>query len=114
MAAPERLRTRAEFGLVKQTGHVVKGRFVLVSVLVDSPDLLRRFGFVVTRKIGNAVIRNRCRRRLKEIVRANEAYMNDSVWTVIIARVSLSSGSYEDIEKDFIAAYNAAIEMRSR
>ncbi|MBT5877172.1 MAG: ribonuclease P protein component [Candidatus Latescibacteria bacterium] len=114
MAAPERLRTKAEFGLVKQTGQVFRGRFVLVSVLVNSPDHLRRFGFIVTRKTGNAVIRNRCRRRLKEIIRANEAYMNDSVWTVVIARATLSSARYVDIEKDFISAYNAAMEMRSR
>ncbi|MBO0724053.1 MAG: ribonuclease P protein component [Blastocatellia bacterium] len=32
----------------------------------------RRYGITVTRKIGGAVVRNRCKRRLREIVRKHE------------------------------------------
>ena len=38
-------------------------------VPVDSPQPVARVGFTVSRKVGNAVVRNRVRRRLREIAR---------------------------------------------
>ena len=45
-----------------------------------------RVGFTVSNKIGNAVTRNRIRRRLREILRAHEGQMRGSLELVIVAR----------------------------
>ena len=42
---------------------------MMVSTLPTSEGMPARFGFVVTKKVGNAVKRNRVRRRLKAIAR---------------------------------------------
>jgi ribonuclease P protein component len=68
-STPARLKRRAEFLRV-----AAKGRKVAVEGLVlqamGRPDAEpARIGFTVTRKVGNAVVRNRTRRRLKEAAR---------------------------------------------
>lgn len=65
---PERLRKRAQFLAVRR-GEKRRGRFFLVEVLDRGDAAPPRVGFTVTKKTGNAVIRNRVRRRLKEAVR---------------------------------------------
>jgi ribonuclease P protein component len=42
---------------------------LILQVLVRPDGLPARLGFTVTRKVGNAVVRNRVRRRLKEAAR---------------------------------------------
>jgi ribonuclease P protein component len=65
---PERLRKRAEFLAVRR-GEKRRGRLFLLEVLERGDASPPRVGFTVTRKVGNAVVRNRIRRRLREAVR---------------------------------------------
>lgn len=69
---PKRLRNRAEF-LAVRAGEKRRGRLFLVEALKRSDDGEARLGITVTRKVGNAVVRNRVRRRLKEAVRVHAA-----------------------------------------
>ncbi len=71
-AAPKRLRKRAEFLAVRR-GEKRRGRLFLVEVLARGDDGPPRVGFTVTKKVGNAVVRNRVRRRLREAVRVHAA-----------------------------------------
>ncbi|MEW9808525.1 ribonuclease P protein component [Mesorhizobium marinum] len=70
--APARLRKRAEFLAVRR-GEKRRGRLFLLEVLDRGDDAPPRVGFTVTKKVGNAVVRNRVRRRLKEAVRVQAA-----------------------------------------
>jgi len=71
---PLRLRKRAEFLAVRE-GEKRRGPFFLLEIRQRPPDTIpgldgpARVGFTVTRKNGNAVMRNRIRRRLREAVR---------------------------------------------
>ena len=65
---PGRLTKRAEFLAVRR-GEKRRGRFFLLEVADRGDDGLPRAGFTVTTKQGNAVERNRIRRRLKEALR---------------------------------------------
>jgi ribonuclease P protein component len=69
---PERLRKRAEFLAVRR-GERRRGRFFLVEALKRGDEGAPRVGYTVTKKVGNAVIRNRVRRRLKEAMRVHAA-----------------------------------------
>lgn len=67
----ERVRRRADFLAANRGVRVVTDAFIL---LVNPRDNLQgaaraRAGFTVSRKVGNAVARNRARRRLREMVR---------------------------------------------
>ena len=54
-------------------------------------------GFSVSRRVGKAVIRNRVKRRLKEIVRQRD--IAGSLDIVITARVPAAQASYRELER---------------
>lgn len=68
----ERLRKRAEFLAVRR-GEKRRGPLFLVEVLDRRDAGPPRVGFTVTKKVGNAVERNRIRRRLREALRVHAA-----------------------------------------
>jgi ribonuclease P protein component len=81
-----RLRKRSEFLAVRQ-GEKRRGRLFLLEILHRGDTGAPRVGFTVTKKAGNAVTRNRIRRRLKEAVRTHAASdMADGNDYVIVGR----------------------------
>jgi ribonuclease P protein component len=68
----ERLKQRADF-LAAATGIKVPAAAFVLQTRKRADDGPVRFGFTVSKKVGNAVERNRVRRRLKEIVRLADA-----------------------------------------
>ena len=67
--AASRLRSTTDFSRLKERGRAVRGSYCLV-VAESRPGEPTRVAFVASRKgVGDAVRRNRARRRLREIVR---------------------------------------------
>jgi ribonuclease P protein component len=66
---PARLQRRAEFLRVAAKGRKAAMPGLVLQALPRGDDAPARLGFTVTKKVGNAVIRNRTRRRLKEAAR---------------------------------------------
>ena len=64
-----RLKLRAEFLRVAAKGRKVAVHGLVLQALARADDEPARVGFTVTKKVGNAVVRNRTRRRLKEAAR---------------------------------------------
>jgi ribonuclease P protein component len=68
--SPERLKRRADFLRVAAKGRKAPVHGLVLQALARADgDGPARIGFTVTKKIGNAVARNRARRRLKEAAR---------------------------------------------
>jgi len=68
-AKPARLKRRAEFLRVAAKGRKIATDGLVLQVLPRPDKAPVRLGFTVTRKVGNAVVRNRVRRRLKQAAR---------------------------------------------
>ena len=68
-----RLRRRQEFLKVLRDGYRVRDHLLSITA-IDSgnPEAKSRYGFAVPKRVGNAVIRNRIKRRLREIVRNSD------------------------------------------
>jgi ribonuclease P protein component len=67
------LRNSQQFRRVYEQGQKVHTPFFSAFFLKNDAGK-RRYGITVTRKIGGAVVRNRCKRRLREVVRSHELY----------------------------------------
>ena len=66
---PQRLKRRAEFLRVAAKGRKAAVHGLVLQALMRDDQAPARLGFTVTKKVGNAVIRNRTRRRLREAAR---------------------------------------------
>jgi len=93
---PARLRKRADF-LAVQKGEKRRGRYFLLEVkkqanLAQETLLPARIGYTVSKKNGNAVKRNRIKRRLREAVRLHVGqFLETGTDYVIVARPELAS-----------------------
>ena len=65
---------------------------------------INRIGFTVTVKLGHAVIRNRIRRRLREIYRLHENELKCGQDLIVVARSRAVDAAYADLERDFLYA----------
>jgi ribonuclease P protein component len=79
-----RLKTRSEFVRAARGKRAGRSAFLLQAVTRDDPE--PGLGFTVTKRVGNAVERNRIRRRLREAARACEAAFQPRHDYVIIGR----------------------------
>jgi ribonuclease P protein component len=65
-----RLRRRVDYLAVQSAGQKLHGRHVLaIAQKRSDPTLVGRLGITVTKKVGNAVVRNRIKRLLREWMR---------------------------------------------
>lgn len=97
-----RLRKRALFSRVYGTGRSAAGRVLVLYVLPSEGELC--VGLSAGKKLGTAVVRNRAKRRLREVVRKNLKHLAQGNFFVVIARSGATTASLSEIERDFISA----------
>lgn len=97
------LKKREDFVNIAKKGNkaVAKG---LVLQVIENPTNSEKplnIGFTVTKKVGNAVVRNRVKRRLRAL--ANKIMQNNADYSynyVLIGRHATIKRSFADLEKD--------------
>ena len=91
-----RLKKNRAFQYVYRRGHSVACRN-LVLLLAPSREL--KIGFSVSKKTGNAVTRNRIKRRLRECFRPYLGDVKTGLY-VIVARPSAAEAAFDDLKRD--------------
>ena len=97
-----RLTRASEFEHVKSKGLVRRGRLLMLSAAVVDNSGPCRIGLITSRRVGSAVVRNRVRRRLREIVRRHQYDLRQDVWIVLIAKREAASASYGWLEDEWL------------
>jgi ribonuclease P protein component len=99
-SAAHRLTGSAQFSLAIRTGRRAgSGTLVVHLASPDSGDR-PRVGFVVSRAVGNAVTRNRVKRRLRELVRTQVDVLPSGSVLVVRALPASARASYAELRSD--------------
>jgi ribonuclease P protein component len=130
LAAAQRLRRRVDFTETVRAGRRASRGSVVVHVASSvgsfegnvagsieparAEQLPARAGFVVSRSVGGAVVRNQVKRRLRHLVRDRLAGLPAGTRLVVRALPSAADRSYEDLGRDLEAALAGALRQRSR
>lgn len=96
-----RLTSPEDFTETYAQGRSMAGRFMVLWVR-KGPDASLRLGVVASRVVGDAVRRNRAKRRLREAWRLNRHLMEGPVDVVLVARRSITAAPWEDIVADLL------------
>ena len=97
-----RLTRASEYEHVKRDGLVRRGKLLMVSATPVENSGLCRVGFITSRLLGSAVVRNRVRRRLREIVRRHQHDLRQGFWIVLVARRDAANASYRALEDEWL------------
>ncbi len=91
-----RLTGDKQFSRIRGEGESAANRFLVIRFLSNGLDR-SRIGFLVSRRIGNAVARNKVRRRLREAVRL--APVKPGWDAVFIARKGAERAEYHELKR---------------
>lgn len=99
MRSRYRLRHNSDFQRVRQHGKSHASPLMVLAFLQNELDH-SRFGFVVSKRLGRAVRRNKIKRRMREATRLRLPRIKPGFDVVFIARQPVGQASYAMIERE--------------
>ncbi|HYN20184.1 MAG TPA: ribonuclease P protein component [Thermoanaerobaculia bacterium] len=107
-ARDDRLRKRREFEECYASGIRVSGRFLQVFVMPEEGR--PRLGISVPKRVGGAAVRNRVRRRLREIFRRNRTILGLVGMRIVVnARPSSGGARFTELREDYASLLRRAL-----
>ncbi|GMO66613.1 MAG: ribonuclease P protein component [Endomicrobiia bacterium] len=99
----EKLHLQKDFNKVFDKGLRLENKSIKILVYKRNDGLaIRRLGLVTPRKVGKAVMRNRMKRRLREIFRLNKHFLEPSIDLIFISRVETALLNYSSLKKNVL------------
>ena len=95
------LKKNYEFRRLYYKGKSAAGSRLVLYVLPNRTEV-NRLGITVGTKLGKAVVRNRVRRRIREIYRLSEARLARGRDLVVVARSRSVDAKYRELEEEFL------------
>ncbi|MCK7500484.1 MAG: ribonuclease P protein component [Comamonadaceae bacterium] len=90
----ERIRKKSDFSSLYREGGRFRGRFFTL-VFLKSGLGYSRLAVVASRKVGPAVVRNRVKRRFRELFRRNKELLGEPLDLIVITRPGVGGGRLE-------------------
>ena len=95
----ERLHLQKDFKKVFTLGRRLENKKIKILAYKNDGLYLRRLGLVTSRKVGIAVVRNRTKRRLREIFRTHKHLMEPGLDLIFISKPETALLDYGDLKK---------------
>ena len=104
-----RIKNSNEFSSIRRLGlRRVKPYFITQLKFSESSDAsaeskpLTRLGIIASRRVGNAVIRNRGKRIFRRLFYKHQLLLPEGSQLVVILRLGFNKMSFSQLEKDFL------------
>ena len=91
------LKLHGEFQRVYQRGKSAHSTSIALFYLPLKGE--KRVGYTASKKVGNAVVRNRCKRRLRALFDEFLPHVQDG-WYVFVAKKGLFDAPFESVRRD--------------
>ena len=92
----------SEFARVKGQGTTERGRYLVLGAANVKEEKCFRAGFVTPKHIGTAVVRNRLRRRFRDIVRTQQGRLRPGIWIVVVARPYAANATHQQLKDEWL------------
>ncbi len=110
LTPPKRFKKRADFLRLAARGKKIAKSGFVMQALGNGAESELRLGFTATKKIGNAVTRNRAKRRLREAARlALSGRDMPGVELVLIARQETATVPFAKLQRNLAKALDEAL-----
>lgn len=107
----ERIRKKTDFSGLYREGSRFRGRHF--SLVFRKNELgFSRLAVVASRKVGPAIVRNRVKRRLRELFRRNKGLLAEPIDLIVIARPEAGDASWAEVRESYISSVTAIFRKR--
>lgn len=103
-----RVKKTREFNVVRAEGRRVAKGCLVANWKAQPPGQTSRLGVITSRKLGNAVVRSRARRLLRETFRLHQNELDPPLTLILVARNSIIGKNLAGVERDFLAVLREA------
>ncbi|EEF59915.1 ribonuclease P protein component [Pedosphaera parvula] len=103
-----RLKQSRDFSRVRQQGRRMPYGCLIANWMVLPPGSPMRLGVITAKKLGNAVVRARARRLLREAFRLHQHDLSQPVDLVLVAQRTIVGKGFAAVEADFLAMLRKA------
>ena len=104
------LKKRKDFVLSNKFGEKSFKKYFILQKYSPSDQIDLMFGFTATKKIGNAVKRNRAKRRMRSLIsiflKENNYLFSDTSTYILVAKKSLIKASFLDLKAEMKECLN--------
>ncbi len=104
LSSLRRIKRERDIRSILRTGKRISRGHITISYLMGDREGVG-FAFLVGKRVGKAVVRNRVKRRLREIARKRSHILPSGVDLCIIATQSAGAGSFQELEKEIVEIF---------
>ena len=97
-----RLRQTKDFAKVREHGKTSQSRLIRIGLLRTGADQPAKVGIITSRRVGGAVIRNKVRRRLREILKTCISQIPAGLLVVIIAKSTAAEVPFKQLQAEWL------------
>lgn len=109
-----RLKRNRDFVRVRQKGKPYRCPFFILFALPNTGDHLSRIGISASKRVGNAVARNRAKRQYRELFRINRHQLRSGSDLLLSIRKPSTKASFQELEQRFLQAIEYLRLMRPK
>lgn len=103
LSPQERIRKKKDFLSLYKKGNRYRGKYFNLIYLSNDLDF-SRMAVIASKKVGNAVRRNRIKRLMRALFRRNKTLLKYPLDIIFIAKKEIYESSWPMLQKDYFAA----------